>query len=831
MILRRLMTILFLTRIRLSSSRHVADYLRRKYDGPTLRTYRQLESSSKKLEKAQLDYDFLLYCKLNNIVPNFVKFKIYRRSLYNSEFYKDACLNLLDMEIAFKSKAYKRLESRVSSLSGSFYVNLHLLDRLYLKSLIRSNVKKYITDVKLVHERKLMKLGVRLPKFLSPKDVIFNYSDYCLSKREEFLLSLGVDFCLPNFRPSFPKFFLSFELLFNTIRHLPMHSNLELARQTIQSIAHKAFSKCKVSSWFPFFKREDFDILRKLSGRDDLVVCKPDKGRGVVLMNRGDYIDKMNLILADRSKFIEVGAPDFASIYKTEDKINRTLKKLKDDGVISDPTYQSLYSSGSSYGILYGLPKVHKDGIPLRPILAAYNLPSYPLAKFLVPILSSLTTNQYTLLNSSEFVPQVRQRNSSSFMVSFDVASLFTNVPLNETIELILSKLFCTDDALVEGLDKSSFRKLLELSVLDTNFIFNKKHFKQIDGMAMGSPLGPAFANIFMCHLEEQFLELCPNDFKPVFYKRYVDDTFVLFNHESHAELFLNFINNCHPNIQFSMDVENNNRLSFLDINIIRENNVFTTGIYRKGTFTGLGLNFFSHCSLDFKINSCKTLLHRAFSLCSSWPKFHEEISFLTNYFSKNCYPSHVFPKLVNKFLDNIFRPKQINYDVPKKLIYASLPYIGAHSSLVRKELSACLNKLYPYASFKFIFNNSLSIGSLFHFKDCLPELMRSNVIYHFNCPKCNFGTYVGCTHRMLKVRIDSHKGVSHRTGNPLSTKENSAIRSHCFKCKHKIKYEDFKILSQVPNKHALLFLESLFIQQLSPSLNNSTTSIPLKIA
>ena len=72
---------------------------------------------------------------------------------------------------------------------------------------------------------------------------------------------------------------------------------------------------------------------------------------------------------------------------------------------------------------------------------------------------------------------------------------------------------------------------------------------------------------------------------------------------------------------------------------------------------------------------------------------------------------------------------------------------------------------------------------------------------------------------------------VSHRTGNSLSKKENSNARDHGFKCNYDIKYKDFKILAKSPNKHSLLFLESLFIKQLSPSLNTSTTSIPLKIA
>ena len=138
-------------------------------------------------------------------------------------------------------------------------------------------------------------------------------------------------------------------------------------------------------------------------------------------------------------------------------------------------------------------------------------------------------------------------------MVSFDVRSLFTNVPIYETIDIILKKLFPNDTTLVNGFDKQSFRKILELSVLDTHFIFDKKLYKQVDGMAMGSPLGPTFANIFMCTLEERFLDQCPASFKPVFYKRYVDDTFVLFRDRSHAQLFLDFINNFHSNIKFSM--------------------------------------------------------------------------------------------------------------------------------------------------------------------------------------------------------------------------------------------------------------------------------------
>ena len=115
-----------------------------------------------------------------------------------------------------------------------------------------------------MHEKKLLKLGICLPKFMSPKDLIFNYSNYSLSKKEEFLLSLGLDFCLPNFRPNFSKFFVYFEIFYNTIRQMPSHINLETARQSIQSVAHKAFTSYNNMSWLPFLKKQDFDVLKQL---------------------------------------------------------------------------------------------------------------------------------------------------------------------------------------------------------------------------------------------------------------------------------------------------------------------------------------------------------------------------------------------------------------------------------------------------------------------------------------------------------------------------------------------------------------------------------------
>ena len=131
----------------------------------------------------------------------------------------------------------------------------------------------------------------------------------------------------------------------------------------------------------------------------------------------------------------------------------------------------------------------------------------------------------------------------------------------------------------------------------------------------------------------------------------------------------------------------------------------------------------------------------------------------------------------------------------------------------------------------KLVLRNPRTIGGLFRFKDTIPDLMRSLVVYKYTCSRCNLGTYLGSTKRMLKVRIDSHRGVSHRTGCSLSKKEFSNVREHANKCGSVIDYKDFEIIMQAKNETSLAILESISIKQLVPTLNGQSSSAPLFIS
>ena len=157
---------------------------------------------------------------------------------------------------------------------------------------------------------------------------------------------------------------------------------------------------------------------------------------------------------------------------------------------------------------MYGNFKVHKQQIdgcpPFRLIFSALQTPTYNLAKFLVPILNPLCENEYIVKDSFQFAEEIYEQDPTLSMGSLDVDSLFTNIPLDETIDICVNQLFENTDT-VEGFTKSELKHLLSLATEESYFIFNGLLYKQIDGIAMGSPLRPSLANAFLSYHEKNW--------------------------------------------------------------------------------------------------------------------------------------------------------------------------------------------------------------------------------------------------------------------------------------------------------------------------------------
>ena len=690
------------------------------------------------------------------------------------------------------------------------------------------NTNNYVKQINSRHTHKLNNFGLISNFYRDPEKIIFNYSSKILSSTEKRLLSFGLNFKLPCFSINFFNYFLQFERLPQIFNHHDILGNRDAFINNLKTIAHKYYNKFKphhITS--PLISKKDLTTLKTLKTDSTIVICPPDKGRGVTILDKTTYINKMSLILADTSKFRQIITNNILPhIIKIEDKINNFLRKLQKQNLLLNH-YSQLFTSGSSPGIMYGKPKTHKPNIPLRPILSSINTPSYNLCKFLIPYLSPLTKNSYTLPDSFTFAKYIQSLHlSDCYMTSFDVNDLFTNIPIAETSDIILNSNIHNH----LNLPLQLFKQLLSLSVNDTIFTFNSNYYQQIDGMPMGSPLGPTFANIFLCNHESLWLNHCPQSIRPLIYKRYIDDCFLIFNNKEQSDLFFQYINHQHPNIKFSREDEHNRSLPFLDIMVTRSSNGFTTSIYRKPTTSLLGLNFLSSTSYTFKHTTIIGYLHRAYNICSSWWCFHLELTYLKEFFTFNFFPTHLIDTTIHEFIYNIYRPQLPTPTVPKLLMHLKTPYLGSLTPSLNKELHLLFQRFFPQINPRLIGINSFSIGSLLSYKDVLPDLLRPSVVYKFTCAGCN-SCYVGQTRLQLQLRVHKHRGTSFRTNLPSSAPEHSSIREHTQTYNHPFRFSDFTILKSAPSESDRKILESLYIKKLQPQLNVTLSSIPLLIS
>ena len=204
--------------------------------------------------------------------------------------------------------------------------------------------------------------------------------------------------------------------------------------------------------------------------------------------------------------------------------------------------------------------------------------------------MSPLTTNEFTVKYSFDFAEEVVNYDHN-IMASLDVESLFTNIRLEETIKNCVNDLF-SNDFYSRKLSRNDLYDWLKLTTTKSFFIFDNKFYKQIDGAAIGSPLGPTLANAFLCHCEETLLNECSSQFKLVVYRRYVDDIFVLFKSKEHLKLFVNYMNSKHKNIKFTFETADSKNFSFLYVKTTRKNSPFVTSIFQKATFSEVFTNY-----------------------------------------------------------------------------------------------------------------------------------------------------------------------------------------------------------------------------------------------
>ena len=279
-----------------------------------------------------------------------------------------------------------------------------------------------------------------------------------------------------------------------------------------------------------------------------------------------------------------------------------------------------------------------KKNVLLRPILSMTDSAQHQLAKYLSSLLEPVLTfySSNCIRDSFTFADNIKTSNldaSSVFLCSFDISSLFTNVPLTETIQICADALYSSEHP-PAPFPRQIFVELMEMATSSVEFIFNDIMHGQIDGVAMGSPLGPSLANIFVGYYESKLFQTTS---KPEMYYRYMDDTFVVFSNEDECDS----LNSPHPPFRFTFEKESNLSLPFLDVLAEKSPSKIITSIYRKPTFTNQYLRWNSFSPRKRKTNLILTLTHRALAICSPerLPSELDKIKFIL---LTNGYPEHV---------------------------------------------------------------------------------------------------------------------------------------------------------------------------------------------
>ena len=484
-----------------------------------------------------------------------------------------------------------------------------------------------------------------------------------------------------------------------------------------------------------------------------------------------------------------------------------------------------MYPSGSSPP--YGLPKMHKfsssDFFPkFRPIVSSIGTFNYNLAKYLCDMLSPLIPSEHSCLDTFTFVSQLQQKNfSGKFFVSYDVSSLFTNIPLNETIDIAVDLIFNNNPNI--SITRDELKKLFLFATSQTHFLFNGKYFNQIDGVAMGSPLAPVLANLFMGYNENLWLNNYSLN-KPKFYIRYVDDILTVFDNENDAKHFLDYLNRQHKNIKFTIEKQVNNSIPFLDVLISDINNkTLKLSTYHKPTYTGLLLNFNSFTSRSYKISLIKCLIDRAFKISNNWTSFHNDLSTIKNNLIKNSYPSHLIDKIIKNYLNIKLSASPTEPKVKSQVSYFKLPFIGKASDNVKiKILKICKKYCKEEFNMKIVFN-SFKIKNFFSYKDAIPDDMKSFLVYRFTCARCN-ASYIGETTRHFKTRIDEH----------VKTDKQSHIFKHLSSdpaCFDSFKPSCFKIIDKANFKFELKIKEALHIKWSKTKLNAQVKHLAITLS
>ncbi|KAL9969279.1 hypothetical protein ACROYT_G021476 [Oculina patagonica] len=692
-----------------------------------------------------------------------------------------------------KSTCRRLVKARINDCHRRLkYYNNKLQQQLdKLKQLIPTNLLDTITTiadrrankttdrVRTEHKQKLTRLQHNKDKkrHKSDENWVRNISSRPLDKTETQVLSYGLKHSVTPKRIPTETIVSSVEAVMSRQRDLS-----EPAKDNIRSRIASTIQSASIPN--SNLTKDEQQALKRLKTDDNIVILPADKGRVTVVMDKTDYYDKMDALVNDKQIYEVLKRDPTPALQR---KLNNKLLTLKKTDAFDNQRYYRLRCSVPQPPKLYGLPKLHKPGIPMRPIVSFCGSPTYQLSKYLTTILQPLTDESRRKLQSTEnFIDAIKtvQIPDDYKLVSFDVKSLFTSIPLQLALQ-------CTETAIQQStvtlpLPTEDIMDLLNLCLTSTYFQYNGKHYKQLHGTAMGSPVSVVVAEIVMQNIEERALATCRQTIP--LWLRYVDDTFTTV-HKDEIDDFHKHLNEQNADIQFTREIEENGKLPFLDCLVSRDINKIRTTVYRKPTHTDRLLDETSYNPTSHKATTIKTLTRRAQLVCDTPDSLSDENKYLDRVFHKNNYNTDFIRR-------NTHRTTETDRNLTS-VTTATLPYIKGTSETIARILQPYNIRVAhkPITTLRHLLTNV---------KDRDEPNNRQGAIYKIKCSDCQ-ASYIGETGRNLTTRLTEHKRAT-RNGDV-----NNHISEHHRLTKHKIDWDSAECLTYSTNYFQRLTLESWY--------------------
>ena len=465
-----------------------------------LNLFRRLEQLSTKQLNCYGAIEFLRLCQNFGLTPTFTKIDEAKSNKWKQSS-KQFAENVIQEELRIKFRPNEALKKQVNEIYDEIRRKCSSFRYLYiLKTMVLLRKKQYHKMM----SGHISKIARMLRRDVDVDEHILNISSHQLTFFQKLVLCRGLKLAIPQRQISAREVKANFEKAYWQLEPTLCDDKKELAKATLRSIALNYIDRKG-----PRPPKALVRSINQLKKRDDIAISKPDKGSGVVVMNKSDYIRLLSeASINDETKFQPVslerprtkGGPPkhYHPLLEKEKYLDSVVRRILPKHIAD-----TVCLKGSRLAHLYGLPKTHKERLAMRPILSATGTYNYTLTKWLDEKLKPLSVNNHTISDVFQFAEEIRELdfNEDDILVSYDVSALYTNVPLEETIQILANKAFNQNwfnETYNLNITQEDLVELLRVATKHQLFQFNGSLYEQIDGVAMGSPLGPLMANTYV---------------------------------------------------------------------------------------------------------------------------------------------------------------------------------------------------------------------------------------------------------------------------------------------------------------------------------------------